>query len=227
MPLTAYLRVCLRRWYVVLVGLALTLATTYAVLEREGVYYSEVQVVLVGPPQISYPNTVAVQPFSLAPMASLLVSDWNGTRRPLLTSASDTTLYGEGVRDGTQVRLPNQGSQFKPSFDAPYVDVQVVGPSEAEVTAEAKRVVDQLRFMLQRRQEFAGVPTSSQITTLLAPEDVSATHVAARSTRAGAVTFALGLVGTALLAAGAERLLSRSRERRARPAEMLQASPSA
>src|SRR4051812_34596084 len=67
MPLIALLRVCLRRWYVVLLGVALTVGAAYVVHDRPGVYYSQVQLVLIGPPQTYYPNTVAVQPFALAP----------------------------------------------------------------------------------------------------------------------------------------------------------------
>ncbi|GAB2596883.1 hypothetical protein [Microlunatus antarcticus] len=217
MPLLVLLRVCVRRWYVVLLGLALTLGGTYVAYDQPGVYYSEVQLVLVAPTVTYYPNTIASQPFTLAPMASLLVSDWNGTHKPLLTSSSDTTLYGEGVRSGTQVRLPNQGSQFRPLFTAPYVDIQVVGASQDEVTAEATRVVDELRRMLQRRQDFAGVAPGLRITTLLSPADVSASHVTGSSSRAAGVTFLLGLVVTALMASGADRLLGRTGRRR-RPA---------
>jgi hypothetical protein len=217
MPLTAFLRVCLRRWYVVALGLALTLGAVYVAHSRPGVYFTQVQLVLVAPPQTYYPNTIAAQPYGLSPMASLLVTDWNGTYKPLLTSSADTTLYGEGVREGTQVRLPNQGSQFRPLFTAPYVDVQVVGPSEEQVTAEAGRVLDQLRLMLQRRQDFAGVPERQRIGTLISPEDVDASYVSGSSTRASAATFLLGLVGTALLTSGTDRALARLRARRRRP----------
>lgn len=216
MPLVAFLRVCARRWYVVLLGLALTLGTVYVVHGGSGVYYSQVQLVLVAPPQNYYPNTIAAHPFALTPTASVLVADWNGTHPALLTASSETTLYGEGVRRGTQVRLPNQGSQFQPLFFAPFIDVQVVGPSETEVTAEATRVVEQLRLMLQRRQDFAGVPPRLRITTLLSPEDVTASYVAGSGIRAAAATFVLGLVGTSLLTVGVDRVVARARVRRRR-----------
>jgi hypothetical protein len=214
MPLVALLRVCARRWYVALLGLALTLGAVYGVHHRPGVYYSQVQLVLVAPTVTYYPNTIAAQPFTLAPMASLLVSDWNGTHQPLLTSSADTTLYGEGVRSGTQVRLPNQGSQFLPLFTAPYVDVQVVGPTRDGVTAEATRVVGELRRMLQRRQDFAGVAPGLRITSLLSPADVSASYVTGSSARAAAVTFLLGVVGTGLGTSATDRLVARVRVRR-------------
>lgn len=221
MPLLALLRVCRRRWYVVLVGVALTLGAAYAAHDRPGVYYSQVQLVLVAPPQTYYPNTIAAQPFALAPMAGLLVSDWNGTRTPLLTSSADTTLYGEGVRAGTQVRLANQGSQFQPLFTAPYVDVQVVGPTEDGVNAEANRVVGQLQLMLQRRQDFAGVPERQRITSIISPGSVDSSYVSGSGVRAAAATFLVGLVGTGVLTVGADRALSRLRPRRRRTPALL------
>ena len=227
MPLIALLRVCRRRWYVVLLALALTVGATYVAHDRPGVYFSQVQLVLVAPPQTYYPNTIAAQPYGLAPMAGLLVSDWNGTQKPLLTSSADTTLYGEGVREGTQVRLANQGSQFRPLFTAPYVDVQVVGATEDGVNAEANRVVDQLRLMLQRRQDFAGVPERLRITTLVSPESVDSSYVSGSSSRAAAATFLLGLVGTALVTVGADRALSRVRVRRRRVPMLASGRPTA
>ena len=218
------LRVLTRRWYVLVAGGVLTLAALVLVLERPGVYWTQMELVLVAPPEPYYPNTVADAPYSLAPLAGLLVSDWNGPRPPLLTSSSGTTLYGLGVNDGVQVRLPNQGSQFRPLFTAPTVDVQVVGRSADEVTARADRARTEIQTLLDRRQALAGVADRNRVRAISSPELLDVQHITGSRTRALASTGLAGAVGTALVAYGWDRAAT-SRRRRQQRTEAVAPAP--
>lgn len=210
------LRVLRRRWYVLVAGAALTLASLVVVLERPGVYWTQMELVLVAPAEPYYPNTVADAPHSLAPLAGLLVSDWNGPRSPLLTSSSGTTLFGLGVRDGVQVRLPNEGSQFQPLFTGPSVDVQVVGRTAEEVTARAEQARDEVETLLERRQARAGVAARNRVRAISSPAALDVQHITGSRTRALAATGLVGVAVTALAAWGWDRAAA-SRRRQERP----------
>ena len=210
------LRVLARRWYVLVAGAALTLASLVLVLERPGVYWAQMELVLVSPAEPYYPNTVADAPHSLAPLAGLLVSDWNGPRSPLLTSSSGTTLFGLGVRDGVQVRLPNEGSQFQPLFTAPSVDVQVVGRTAEEVTARAEQARVEVETLLERRQARAGVAARNRVRAISSPAALDVQHITGSRTRALAATGLVGVAATALAACGWDRAAAR-RRRQERP----------
>lgn len=207
------LRVLARRWYVIVVGAVLTVAALVVVVQRPGVYWTQMELVLVAPAEPYYPNTVADAPHSLAPLAGLLVSDWNGPRPPLLTSSSTTSLFGLGTRDGVQVRLPNQGSQFQPLFTAPSVDVQVVGRSAEEVTARAEEARTRVEALLDRRQALAGVAERNRVRALSSPAALDVQHITGSRTRALAATGLAGAAGTALVAYGWDRVASSRRRR--------------
>ncbi|SEQ12526.1 hypothetical protein [Microlunatus flavus] len=205
--------VLVRRWYVLVAGGLLTLVALGGVFVRPGVYWAQMELVLVAPAEPYYPNTVADAPHSLAPLAALVVSDFNGPRPPLLTSYATTTLFGLGVRDGVQVRLPNQGSQFQPLFTAPTLDVQVVGSSEQEVTVRAEQVRGQVQELLQRRQALAGVADRNRVRAISSPEALDVQHMTGSRTRALAATGLVGALATGLLAWSWDRLVARRRRR--------------
>src|SRR6186713_778862 len=102
------LRLVIRRWYLMLVGAVLTVAALYVATHRPGVYWTQFNVVVLAPVYEYYPNNLADPHYALGPTAGVLVTDWNGEHRPLLTASSDTTLFGEGKRQGIEIRMPNE-----------------------------------------------------------------------------------------------------------------------
>lgn len=186
------LRLVLRRWYLMLAGAALTLCVLYVAIHQQGVYWTQFTLVLLSPTGRYYPNKIEDPRYSMSPMAGLLVADWNGSRRPLLTASGDTTLYGEGLRQGVEVRLPNQGSQWQPLYVSPNVDVQVVGADVETVEREAARVTSELSALLDQRQEAAGIRPSMRMTLISSPKEPSVAYVSGSRPRA---MLAIGLAG--------------------------------
>ena len=182
-----------RRWYVVLLGMAVTLGAI-VLTERPGVYWTQFDMVLLGPRNVDFPTNIEDPRVGMVPMASVIVTELNGSDRPLLMGSSDTTLYGEGVRRGSRVRLPNYGSQWSPLYTAPIIDIQVVDSTEDVVAVKAAELAQEVRDTLDRRQNEIGVVPTMQMSVIKSPEDPLIQYVTGRRSRS--------LLGWALAGAG-------------------------
>ena len=123
-----FLAAALRRWYVVVLGAVLTVGV-FAVVQRQApVFFTQYNIVLVGPSGTEHDNNVLENPrYGLQPLVGVVSTDLNDGHPPLLTGDVDATMVGMGARDGVQVRVPNLGTQWRPLFSANYLDVQVAG----------------------------------------------------------------------------------------------------
>ena len=216
------LSLVLRRWYLVLLGVAITVGALYLVINRPGVYWTQVAVVVQGPVDKYYPNNFEDPDEVLIPMAAVLAADWNGVERPLLTASGETTtLFGEGQRKGIQVRVPNEGSQWVPLFYSPSIDVQVVDSNPDMVAQEARRVTAELDEMLQRRQDAVGVKREFRMTTMVSPSDPTIEYISGSRTRAALAAGVVGMALTTIAVYWTDRWLIWKRSRRGRPTESM------
>ena len=207
------LGVVLRRWYLMLLGAAISVVAVYLVTHRPGVYWTQVSVVVLAPVHKHYPNNLENPEDLLAPMAGVLVADWNGADRPLLAASGETTLFGEGQRRGIQVRVPNEGSQWQPLYLAPNIDVQVVDRDPETVAQETRRVSTELNALLEKRQDAMDIQTRARMTTIVAPAEPTIRYVSGSTARAALATAIVGAALTTIAVYWAERLLVRRRTR--------------
>lgn len=185
----------LRRWYLVLVGAAITLGVAATTTDPAGVYWTQFHVVLLPPTYEEFPNELEDSPYSLSPLAGVVVAEYNGTNPSLLTSSSDTTIYGMGDRKGVMVRMPNQGNQWFPTYSSPNIDVQVADSSPERVVAQSKQVTADLQTILNRLQRSVGVAPSARVSMIASATEPAIDHVSGSRTRA---LGALAVVGAAL-----------------------------
>lgn len=202
--------VLLRRWYLVLLGAVLTVAGTYATTHRPGVYWTGYEVVLLAPSERYYVNKLEDPHYELAPLAGVFVRQWNESHPGLLTASAETRLYGEGERSAVQVRMSNQGSQWKPLYPSPAIDVQVVDTSPELVAERSAETLAQIEDLLRTTQDAAGVSAAWRIVPLQSPSapDVSY-HGGSRVRAAGAS----GVLGVSITFAGVWWLDRRLRRR--------------
>jgi hypothetical protein len=211
------LRLVIRRWYLMLIGAAITLAAIYFTTHRPGVYWTQYKVVVLAPVYEYYPNNLADPHYALAPMAGVLVTDWNGENRPLLTASGDTTLFGEGGRRGMEIRVPNEGTQWRPLYYAPNIDVQIVDNDPEKVAREAYRVGGELNGLLARRQDALKVRSSVRMSTIMSPADPTVSYMTGSRPRAALATGLAGAISTTIAVYWIEQLvISRRARRRAR-----------
>src|SRR6476646_8847765 len=109
-------RGCARRWYVLALGLLLTIGAVGYVNVAPGVYWSEARVVLLGPPSPARPNKLDSSSGSLIATAGVVEREMSSTRKSIPAISNDVTLVDQGVYDGEQVRMPNYGGQWATNF---------------------------------------------------------------------------------------------------------------
>ena len=204
-----------RRWYVVVLGLALLAGTLHVVASRPGVYWTQVDVVVLAPKSARYPNVIEQTSASLIAMAGLVERDVNGGAHPPATASAAVTLAGEGVRDGYSITMPNGGGQWANDFSRPVIDVQVVGPSEATVRRRLAVLVGRIERTLDERQATDQVPPVNRITASSSPTAAAVLHLEGSTKKAMAVTLLLGGALIPVATVGADRLLA-NRTRRVR-----------
>lgn len=203
----------LRRWYVVLLGAVLSGAVLLTTVDRAPVYWTQFNIVLVGPAVPDRPNYLDDPVYGLQPLIGVLATRLNDGHPPLLTGDVSATMVGTGQREGVQVRTPNLGTQWRPVFSANYLDVQVAGPTPEAVSADAARVTRDVDALVREIQDDLDVPGDLRARAVPSSPEPIVQVVAGSRVRAAAGT---GLVGVALTLLAVHRL-ERWRGRRVRP----------
>lgn len=207
----------LRRWYLVALGAMLTVAGMYFTLQQPGVYWTKLTVILLAPADEYFPNKIQDPHYALAPMAGVLVKEWNRGHEAALTAGGDTTLFGMGKTDEVQVRMPNQGSQWNPLFLSPNIDVQVTGSDPEVVEKKALAVSDDLARILDRQQNDLGVNAKLRIGSVHSPELPTVYYVSGSRSRALGAVGLFGAISTFVIVSWLDRMLASGWRRRARP----------
>jgi len=201
--------ILLRRWYVVLAGLAMTASAIFFCAERPGVYSTQTDVLFLIPTSAKNPNPVAAGSESLIATAGLVARIVSEGQIDPSTASSGVTLTGEGIRQGYSIRLPNSGGQWANNFDRPVLDIQVAGPSEAWVRATLTVQIASINDSLRSLQEADGTGKENFIFTSATPAKPKIVYSNGEPKRAIAAIFVLGMTLTGLAAVGFERLVQR------------------
>ncbi|MGF9754922.1 hypothetical protein AAII07_06950 [Microvirga sp. 0TCS3.31] len=231
-----FLAAALRRWYVVVLGAVLTLGA-FAVVQRQApVFFTQYNVVLVGPSGTEHTNVLENPRYGLQPLVGVISTDMNDGHPPLLTGDVDATMVGMGARGGVQVRVPNLGTQWRPLFSANYLDVQVAARTPEDVQALAEQTSTRIATLLEQRQDELGVPANLRALAVPSSQDPIVYPMAGSRSRALGATGLTGIAITAVVVFWLERWRPRRRaaaapaaarvrrplvRRRARSAEVL------
>ncbi len=158
-----------RRWPITAAGaLATLLAAVYLVL-LPGVYYSQVDVIILPPRGEEGTNAFLSGTSSLISIAGAVASVVGSPQRGGVDVPGQASLPGVGVTDGYSVRLPNIGGQWAVNYDGPNIDVQAVGSSPAEVKGYMNNAVRDINAQLLAWQVAQGVPPANMVRTQLSP----------------------------------------------------------
>lgn len=195
----------LRRWYVVLVGAVISLGLVYLATHQAPVYWSQVNVLLIGPKDPEFPNYLEDPRFTLYPFVGVVVSDVNGGEPAMLTASPDTNMVGQGISDGVQVRVPNLGSQWRFDTTSSHIDVQVAASTPEEVTRRTDATVAKVAAALDERQDELGVSDVMRVTSRAATKDPTIYQVGGNRMRAAAASGMSGAAATFVLVYWLER----------------------
>ncbi len=212
MTVRQYFAAVLRRWYVLVGVLAVTLGGVVALHRDAPLYWGRVDVVFFSPPNAQVQSNVLTSAdesviFFAAAVQRVVDA---GHPRPALASP-DATLYGTGARHGFSIRLYNSGGQWVSNYERPVLSVQAVGTSQAEAQEMLESVVREVQDVAARQQVASGASSGSMITTEVSPTLVSVTRLNGSWTRAAAALGLLGFVVAAASAVLVDNHLSRRR----------------
>jgi hypothetical protein len=132
------------------------------------VYWATVQVRFIAPTSAANPNTLPLSGDSIVMVAGAvgqMVNDSQGPR----TSSPTVNITGLGIRDGWTVTLPNTGGQWANYFASPYLQVQAVGPTIANVGGNMTRLMNEISVDLVTLEKQSGVDPHNYIRTQLNP----------------------------------------------------------
>lgn len=189
-----FLRVAARRWYVLLAGLVLIAACAgWIRVAQPPTYWTRTVVTVLQPEE----NPLWTDSYSAVGLASLLVVRANGGPAPVKQSFSaETSLYGEGILDGSRVRIRDVGNQWTSSIPEPVIYVEAVGPSVEVVTTRVTGLTDALAADLDELQDNLEVRPGARAFLQLTPETPQVLQVQGSPTRALAATIIIGCILT-------------------------------
>jgi hypothetical protein len=202
-------RILLRRWYVVVIAIISTILVLGQIVEVKPVYWTQVSMVFLRPIDAGTTNVLAGDAESLIHFAAIVERDYNGNHPDASTASPDATLFGEGIRVGSKVSLPNTGGQWETNFNQPALSIQVVDETPERATAVLAGVIDRIEAIVAEEQAAAGVSAANEITTSVSPSVPVVSEVGARKSRAVVATLILGALAAVSVAVIADRRLSR------------------
>ncbi|WP_374458225.1 hypothetical protein [Nocardioides sp.] len=206
----------LRRWYVVLLGAVLTVGALYVVTKQAPVYWTQYNILLVGPSGAQKTTVLDDPVYGLQPLVGVIATDFNDGDPPLLTGDVAATIVGEGHREGVQVRVPNLGTQWRPLFPANYLDVQVAAADPEEVLATARATSLRVSVLLEELQDDMGAPLNLRARAVPSSKNPTVIAVTGSRSRALAGTGLSGMAITLAVLLMLERRWPRSRPAPAR-----------
>ncbi|WP_372593085.1 hypothetical protein [Actinotalea sp.] len=191
------LQALVRRWYVLLLALAVAAGGSYLAKQASGVYWSRAEVTFLAPSSAINPNTLKVRSSDLIITAGLVARQINGNAMWNKMADPAATIVGEGVLDGWAVRLPDYGGQWSTVYSRQVLDVQVVGPTIEDVRARQLELLDRIDAELAAFQE--GVAASDLVTTEVVPAVPPVYYVGGSAMRAIAMICLLSGSGALAL----------------------------
>ncbi|MFC7724017.1 hypothetical protein ACFQW6_02790 [Nocardioides sp. GCM10028917] len=203
------IRAMLQRWYVMVLGAVISLGFVYVSTHQPTVYWTQFNVVLLGPTDPEFPNYLEDPHLTLHPMVGLVADHVNGGARSMMTASTDTSMVGQGIQSGIQVRVPNLGSQHRGDFSANYLDIQVAGPTPEGVTADARIAVEMVEASLDSMQDDLGIEPRSRIRSIASTSDATIYPVRGNRVRAAAASGVSGAAMTVVLVCWLERRRNR------------------
>lgn len=218
-----------RRWYVIVVGIALALFA-FVLLQQEGAYTTQARVAFIGPGTYRVGQTDDGKLETLTAFAAAVEREYHHGRQSDRT-AENATLYGAGLNEGVQVLLPNTGGQWQMTFANAAIDVSVVGPSPEWVSEHRDAAVARVQAIAQRLQKQSGVAPAELITTTVIPDAPQVGRIWSTKSMEARALLVLVLIGGSLslgAAALVDGAVSRRRLRRAltvRPPTVAAARP--
>ncbi|WP_261164871.1 hypothetical protein [Microbacterium sp. Marseille-Q6965] len=188
-----------RRWYAAAAALGATaLLAWYLVASAAGgVYTTRTTVMFLWGTDNALGVEQSIKDQNVIAFAGAVASEVVPGQPTVRYARADAPYHGAGLRQGVQVGLTDYGNQWKPSYAAAEIVVQIVGPSRAWVEERQREALARISHSTALHRQ------PGQITDIKAEVDPLSTridHIAPSRTGQLAGLGALGAAG--LIAAG-------------------------
>ncbi|MEZ0447906.1 hypothetical protein [Cellulomonas sp. ICMP 17802] len=201
------LQAFVRRWYVLMLVVALALGASYVVKQSRGVYWSRAEVTFLAPTSSNNPNALQTTSTDLVITAGIVAKRINGNLTWNKVSDPAATIVGEGVYDGWIVRLPDNGGQWSRYYPRQVLVVEVSGPTEDAVRARQQDLFQRIAAELADMQQ--GVAAGDLITTTVVPDPPNVYYMSGSKTKAIAMIWLIAAGGATAAVVELERRRSR------------------
>jgi hypothetical protein len=199
----------LRRWWVLLIALGVTVLLMRALAPAPPVYWARYDLNLVAPDRSGEVYSRISAPPSVTALAGVLEVLLGGNDMGPQAATQTVPIFGLHNRTGVQVLAKDRGFQWSRDYVAALA-VQIAAPTADEVDRQAAALLDRARATLATVQDQYGVPRASQV-TLEEPSAIEIVRVYPAGTRAMVGLALLGVGLSLILTVTVDRLLLRRR----------------
>lgn len=215
-----FLKLCARRWYILLAGLAATLAVAFLAAGPNVVYFTRTTVNVLEPDRAKQRIVGFHSPDAIA-VANILVARVNNGVKTPLASDPDVPLYSMGILQGTHAQVRNIGGQWLSQVTEPVVDVQSVAATPEQAKAQLAAEVHAVGTQLAALEDELKVPAADRIQLTLNPSQPSVDRVDSPRSRSLVGYTLAGTAATLVAVWWGDRLLTAyGRRRKARPVQV-------
>jgi hypothetical protein len=203
MTMARLLRLLIRRWYVVVAGVACTWLACTALMLTPPVYAAQMDVVFVVPGGVASSRADDAFAEPLINFASIVAVRVHAVRPSVKLSSPTAALYGLGVREGVSVSLADAGGQWESVFNRPVIRIQAVDSSPERVASVIDEVVVDIASAATSIQDESGVGKGARIGIETVPQKAEVFTYSRTRTSEAKATAAAALLGLSLTACAA------------------------
>lgn len=156
MTLRELLSVLGRRWYFTVLATLCAAALFASFWAGQGLYATKTVV------WFTWPSTSVLSVYNgstnedVLAFAGVVATTINRGRDVVRYSSSSAPYYGAGIREGVQVGLRDEGSQWEASVGQSVIELQIVGPTEEWVADRQRDLLGQIDEIARAHQLQAG-----------------------------------------------------------------------
>jgi hypothetical protein len=183
------LQALVHRWYVVVGGVVVAVMASYVALGAEGVYWTHAEVTFLAPTSAIFPNALRTTSSDLIITAGVVAKRVNGNEPWNQMADPAATIVGQGILEGSQVKLPDVGGQWARVYSRQVLDIQVSGPTAQDVSERRTELISRVEAELAVLQ--SDVAETDRITTTVVPAEPSIYYMHGSRVRALAMIWLL------------------------------------
>lgn len=195
----------LRRWWVLLIALALTFGTSAVLASGAPIYWTSYDLNLVAPDRSGAAYSRTAAPYGVTPMAGVLEILLGGNHTTAAAATQQVPIFGLEHDYGFDVRAKDKGLQWSRDYVAA-LTIQISGPSPEAVRAQADRLGNRAQTALRTIQDDRRIPARARL-TLEEPVGVDVVEIRPSYIRAAAGALVLGICVSVLLTVAVDRRL--------------------